>query len=166
MLWSFLLAVLKVKEALCLQSLQIAASFLIFSHFGINSRILVKGPRRNVPPSELMITILPSFAAFSQNSTMSGKNWPSSMPMQSKSFQESPKEAKVTTSVAYLVCPSCVQIYPSSYRLSALNLTVSIFLPVISCFRTRLSISVDFPANMQPIMSSILPRCYRFLRLA
>ena len=80
---SSLAAILKVKEALCLQILQIAASFLIFSHLGISSRTLEKAPLWKVPPRELTITILPWLAANSENSTISGKNCPSSMPMTS-----------------------------------------------------------------------------------
>jgi hypothetical protein len=73
-LLSSLLAVLKVKLALDLHNLQIAASFLTFSHFGMSSKIFEKGPLRKVPPSEATMTILPALATFSENSTISGKN--------------------------------------------------------------------------------------------
>lgn len=44
-----LLAVLKVKLAFSLQSLQIAVNFLIFSHFGKSDRMFGKTPLRKVP---------------------------------------------------------------------------------------------------------------------
>ena len=47
--WQSLLAVLKVKLAFCLHSLQIAVSFLIFSHFGMIYRTTGKAPLINVP---------------------------------------------------------------------------------------------------------------------
>ena len=76
-------AVLNVKLAFYLQSLQIALSFLIFSHLGIRVTMFWKVPRKKVPWREAMITIFYSSAAISANSTMSVKNWPSSMPITS-----------------------------------------------------------------------------------
>jgi len=67
-------AVLNVKLAFCLHSLQMAVSFLIFSHLGIKVRILGKAPRMKVPCSDEIITTLPLLAASSENSTMSAKN--------------------------------------------------------------------------------------------
>jgi len=107
---SSLAAILKVKEALCLQILHIAASFLIFSHLGISSRTLENAPRWKVPPSELTITILPLLAQSSANSTISGKNWPSSMPITSYLRQVSPREESSIASVEERVWPSWVVI--------------------------------------------------------
>lgn len=42
-------AVLKVKLAFSLQSLQMALSFFIFSHLGIKVTMFWNGPRKNVP---------------------------------------------------------------------------------------------------------------------
>jgi hypothetical protein len=67
-------AVLNVKLAFCLHSLQIALSFLIFSHLGISETMFWKVPRKNVPWREAMITIFYSSAAISANSTISVKN--------------------------------------------------------------------------------------------
>ena len=67
-------AVLNVKLAFYLQSLQIALSFLIFSHLGINATMFWNVPRKKVPCKEAMITIFYSLAAISANSTMSMKN--------------------------------------------------------------------------------------------
>lgn len=61
--------VLRVKLAELLQILQIALSCLIFSHLGISSKTSLNGLRKEVPLSTLIITILPSLAAFSENST-------------------------------------------------------------------------------------------------
>lgn len=47
--WHSLEAVLNVNDAFCLHNLQIAESFLIFSHLGINWMILPKVPRKKVP---------------------------------------------------------------------------------------------------------------------
>jgi len=69
--WS---AVRNVKEALSLQSLQIAESLITDSHLGISSLILPQACLKNVPCSELITTIFWLLAAFSANSTMSAKN--------------------------------------------------------------------------------------------
>ena len=58
-----------VKLAELLQILQIALSCLIFSHLGISSRTSLKGFLKEVPDKTLIMTILPSDAAFSANST-------------------------------------------------------------------------------------------------
>ena len=81
-----LLAVRKVKLAFCLQSLQMAVSFLIFSHLGMRAMMLGKAPLRKVPYRLEITTTLPLLAAISENSTMSVKNWPSSIPITSYSI--------------------------------------------------------------------------------
>ena len=69
-----MLAVLNVKLAFYLQSLQMAVSFFIFSHLGMILRTAGKAPRKKVPYSDEIITTLPALAAFSENSTKSAKN--------------------------------------------------------------------------------------------
>ena len=54
---------------------------------------------------------------------------------------------------------SCVEMQVCEYLLSAAYLTERHFLPEISKRLTLLSNSVLLPANMGPIISSILPRC-------
>ena len=78
--------VLKEKLAADAQILQMAESFLTFSHNGINSRILLHPFFSNVPLSADIITIFPLLAASSEKATMSSKNYPSSIPMTSKSL--------------------------------------------------------------------------------
>ena len=94
MLWQSFDAVLNVKLAFCLHSLQMAESFLIFSHFGMRLKILGNAPLRKVPWSDEMMTTLPELAACSENSTMSSKNYPSSMPITSKGIHSSPRSLK------------------------------------------------------------------------
>ena len=72
--WQSWLAVRNVKLAFCLQSLQMALSFFIFSHLGIKFSILGNAPRKKVPYRLEMITTLPELAAISENSTISAKN--------------------------------------------------------------------------------------------
>ena len=153
-----LLAVLNVKLALSLQSLQMAVNFLIFSHLGKRAKMFGKVPLKKVPCRELMITIFPLLAAFSANSQMSVKNWPSSTPITSNSFHESLRSKSLFTGNAAVYCPLWVEIlnFPP-YLLSAENLTLITFFSVISCLRQRRMSSVVLPANMHPMMSSILP---------
>ena len=57
--------VLSVKLAELLQILQIALSYLIFSHLGISSSISLKGFLKDEPDRADKITIFPSDAAIS-----------------------------------------------------------------------------------------------------
>jgi hypothetical protein len=67
-------AVLKVKDALDLQSLQMAESFLTLSQSGINSVMFFHGKRKKVPYKDETITIFLLLAALSANLTISVKN--------------------------------------------------------------------------------------------
>ena len=157
--WQSLEAVLKVKLAFCLHSLQMAVNFFIFSHLGINWRMHGKAPLKKVPCKEEMITTLPLLEAFSENSTISVKNWPSSMPITSKSLHSSFRSASTLIGFAVYFCPEWVEMEKSApYLLSAENLTLRTFLPVILCLLHRLKSSVVLPANMHPIISSMRPR--------
>jgi hypothetical protein len=72
--WQFRSAVLKVKDALDLQSLQMAESFLTLSQSGINSVMFFHGKRKKVPYKDETITIFLLLAALSANLTISVKN--------------------------------------------------------------------------------------------
>jgi hypothetical protein len=66
-LWQLRSAVLKVKDALDLQSLQMADSFFTLSQSGINSVMFFHGKRKNVPCKDETITIFLLLAAVSAN---------------------------------------------------------------------------------------------------
>jgi hypothetical protein len=68
----------------------------------------VRTLRWNVPSSAATTTTLPAFAAISQNSSSSGKNWPSSMPITSKSRHCSPISESDEHDVALNMLRLCV----------------------------------------------------------
>lgn len=71
-------------------------------------------------------------------------------------------ELKVKTFFHQITYLSWVEIWEASYLLSAANLTDKHFLPEISNLLTRRRSSVLLPANMGPMMISILPLCFIF----
>ena len=105
-------AVLKVKLALYLHSLQTADSFLIFSHLGMSAIMFCHEPLRKVPLKDEIITILPLSANSSENSTISVKNCPSSIPMTSNGVQVEPcrpgSECTHRTTLSIVHHSSCV----------------------------------------------------------
>ena len=150
--------VLKVKLALHWQIWQIADSFFTFSHKGIISSILLQPFFSKVPLSADIITILPLLAASSEKVTISSKNCPSSIPITSKSLQNSWISESCLQDIASWVYLSCVEMQSVEYRLSAEYLILRHFLPDISSLFTLRSSSVLLPANIGPMTSSILPR--------
>jgi len=154
--------------ALLKQILQIADNFLSFSQRGMSSRMFVHPFFCQVPFKADKITILPLLAAFSQKLTISSKNYPSSIPMTSKLCQRLPNSLNVLAATAVFYCLSCVDMHSPVcsliYLLSAEYLMLRHFFPEISNLFTLLSSSVLFPANMGPIISSILPLCGNLLR--
>lgn len=142
-----------------MQPLQMADSVLIFSALGMSSRMVLNGSRKQVPESADVITILPLLAAFSQNSTISLKNCPSSMPITSQFFQVSLSCLSSRTGTAGFFYKSWVDIQLSlSYRLSSAYLTLSTRLPEISWRVTLRMSSVLLPANIGPMIISMRPQ--------
>ena len=149
--------VLNVKLAVFEHILQMALNFFTFSQSGISSRIFGQPFFYHVPLRAERITILPLSAAFSLNSTTSSKNWPSSMPITSKSCQ-----LEISSSflheIAYFSTWSWVEMQSTEYLVSEQYFTFKHFLPDISSLLTRRNSSVLLPANIGPIISSIRPR--------
>ena len=86
------------------------------------------------------------------------KNCASSMPTTSVSDPKSRMLAEVSTGVEWMEFPSCDTTFSSSYRVSMAGLKISTLWRANSAlFSLRISSSV-LPENMEPQMTSILPR--------
>lgn len=148
-----------MNEAFSLHSLQIADNLVTDSQRGISCVMLAQESLKKVPWSELIITTLRLLAAVSANSTISVKNYPSSTPITSKFIHTSPSSDSFSTGIASLHYPLWVAIiHLLSYRLSAQNLTLNTLFPEISARFNFFKSSVDFPANIVPMIRSMRPR--------
>ena len=92
-------AIFWLNEASKLHFMHTAVSLMTLSAFGTSLRMFPKGSRIKFPSKAATMTIFPLEASLSQNRTISGKNCPSSIPIQS--YKETREEASDNRSHGY-----------------------------------------------------------------